>query len=330
MQYQYSTIEDNIGYIISQRFPSKKSKPSSSKIITINSGTEAQAYLIKTSPEDLILKVLPRKKLEETKYETEIIRTLNSTSDNFIILESEPFILNNDIAVLYKYFDGKSLRKQSLTRKNISQIAKMQAEMHRILVDFKPTNSERKRFSIFDFSFVDIFQTNLSDDTRELVNEAKDVILEKLSPFKLYPLPQSIIHEDLEMVNILENKTGKLMFIDFGESHRAPIISDIATTLKEIIANPIGLNTRLFYTYLGAYQNSNPILDQIQLDMLYLLILRRTLFMFTYLLHKGDEIDSKNNKGYSCNIDLEKKLLKELLNTRNLTFNFEDMLKYER
>jgi len=317
-------VKNNIEYIFSHCYVSEIDckKP---EITTIQSGTEAQTFLIKTGKSSFILKISPLKKLDEIKYENEILKRLNEVSKNFITLKSNVFLLGNNVAVLYKYFNGKSLSKQSLTSDKIVQIAQMQAEMHKKLKDFHPNSKERKRFSIFDLTFIEIFQSDYSEEVKNLILEAENILREKLLPYNKHPLPESIIHEDLEMVNILEHKNGKLLFIDFGESHKAQIISDISTTLKEIIANPMGLRNELFNVYLKEYQKNNPILDQTQLDMIPWLVLRRTLFMFTYLLNKGSKLNSSENKNYSCNVDIEKKLLENLIQSNNFIFNLKDI-----
>jgi len=317
-------IENNIDNILLNSYHFKKGtdKP---QILPIQSGTEGETYLIQTKMNSFILKIYLPNKLEEIMYENEILKTLNATSKKFITLASDIFFLENNLAVLYQYFDGKSLTKESINPRNISKIAQMQAEMHKALKEFHTTTKERKRFSIFDFTFIDIFQSNRSIETDRLIKKTRDILLKKLSPYHEHPFPKSIIHEDLEMENILQDKNGELIFIDFGESHKAPIISDISTALKELIANPLGLKTKLFILYLKEYQKENHVLDQIQLDIIPSLILRRTLFMFTYLLYRGNTLKNEGNKGYSCNVDIEKKLLENLLQNEDLVFNLNDI-----
>jgi Ser/Thr protein kinase RdoA (MazF antagonist) len=322
-------IKKNINYILSHS-EGFNGELTQLEISLIQSGIEAQTFLIKTKKLFYILKLSSPDKLEEAKYEIEILKTLNKSSCNFVKLESEIFYLGDEIGVLYKYFHGRSLTKNSITPKTLSQIAQMQAEMHKILKNFKPTTKERKRFSIFDFSFIDAFDSNYSQEVKKLIEKAKGELVEKLLPYNKHQFFQSVIHEDLELVNILKNKNGQLIFIDFGESHKSQIISDVSTALKELILNPLGMRKDLFVLYLQEYQKHNPVLDQIQLEVVPLLMLRRTLFMFLYLLYKGGTVSNEKNEGYSCNVDIEKKRLKELLQNRDLRFNINDIDYHER
>lgn len=316
-------VTKHIDYILSHTTLQDVEKGKIADVTIITSGTEAKVYLIKTKKQSLILKLMKLSKRDEIAYENAILKELNSFSNDFMFLVSDSFILDNQVAVLYKYFDGKSLRKTDITNENIIKIAHMQAKMHKILVDFKPKTRARKRFSIFDYSFTDVFKTDYINSIESLIEKSTSKVITELDPFKNISLPNSIIHEDLELVNILKNDNGDLLFIDFGESHKAPIISDIATTIKEIIVNTKGLDLSLFCTYIQAYQEEYPILDQTQIDMLYGLILRRTLFMLTYLFYKG--LSFEDSKGYSCNIEIEKEVLELLLNTGNFNIKLNNI-----
>jgi Ser/Thr protein kinase RdoA (MazF antagonist) len=297
------------------------------KISPIDSGLDSQTFLVATNHKKLILKLFAPQKYCDLEYENSIIKALNLVSKNYIFLASEIFTMGNQIAMLYEYIEGKSLQITNVTQENIVEISTIQAKMHKILEGFKYNENSRQRFSIFDYNFVEKFETNSANTEANLINEAKTKMVELLEPFRESTLPYSIIHEDLELVNILINTKNQFHFIDFGEAHKAPIISDIATALKEIIINTHGLDYQLIKTYLHAYQKKYPVLDQNQLNMISGLLLRRTLFMFTYLLHKGKILGDKKNHGYSCNIDVEKKVLELLLNANKIDFNCNEITK---
>jgi len=285
------------------------------KLATIGSGHENSCFLVETQDnKKFVLKIFPLKDLGELVFEKSILEELSKSTKGYIEPFGEILQFEDEIFILYKYFDGDPLSPVDIKKKTLKKIAHMQANMHKTLQNFNP-EGKRERFSIFDLSFIDLFSRKEEDpEIEDVIHLAKEKIASYISKYKNINLPKSIIHEDLELVNILQNSKQELLFIDFGESHFAPVISDIAIAIKELIINTQGLDTNLIETYIKAYQDKFPILTEQQLDMLNFLILRRTLFMFTYLLHIGHKINSPKNKGISCNIDIEYKALLELLN----------------
>ncbi len=281
----------------------------------IDSGHENSCFLIETEDnKKFVLKIFPLKDLDELVFEKSVLEKLSKSTKGYIETFGEILQFEDEIFILYKYFDGDPLSPVDIKKETLEKIAHMQADMHKTLQNFSP-KGKRERFSIFDLSFIDLFSRKEEDsEIEDVINLAKEKVDSYISKYKNFDLPKSIIHEDLELVNILQNSKQELLFIDFGESHFAPVISDIAIAMKELIINTTGSDMNLIETYIRAYQDKFPILTQQQLDMLHFLMLRRTLFMFTYLLHIGHKINSPNNKGISCNVDIEYKSLIELLN----------------
>ena len=186
--------------------------------------------------------------------------------------------------------------------------------MHKNLTGFSPEGN-KKRFSIYDFSFLDVFKCEYLPDVKKLIKTGKSWLLTNLEVHKNTSFPKSIIHEDLEMENILIDKSENIKFIDFGESHYAEVISDIATAIKELIINNKGFDAKLIEKYLSSYNKTNPIIDKTQLQMLYPLFVRRTMFMLSYFLHKQNK--SKHSL-LDKRINVEMKSLNLLLSKNDL------------
>lgn len=255
------------------------------------------------------LKVYQTDDLDEINYEIEILRELKRKNKNglyFPTIKNEIFFVNQKPAVLFDYIPGKSLSIKDINSSVLKKIANKQAGMHRALLSYKPVN-KKFRFPIFDFGFSNIFtiedqklQSMVKNELRLLKNESKSI--DKLD------LKKSIIHEDLNPENIILGDDREVRFVDFSDSHHAEIISDIATSIKELILNKKGLDFKLMNDYLDSYQGVFPI-DKKEITLLPFLLKRRTIFMMTYLLHKQNkEKDIKMKQ----RIDREFEVLKEI------------------
>jgi Ser/Thr protein kinase RdoA (MazF antagonist) len=143
--------------------------------------------------------------------------------------------------------------------------------------------------------------------------------------FKKINFTKSIIHEDLSMENIILSKSNSISFIDFGESHKSEIISDIAITIKEIIISNKGVDFNLIRAYLHSYQKIIR-LNKNEIMALPFLLKRRTVFMIAYLLNK-QEINKTTE--LKKKIGKEIKILKTLQKKDCLIRNFIKEYVYE-
>ncbi|MDP1729054.1 MAG: phosphotransferase, partial [archaeon] len=206
-------------------------------ISPINKGIESKNYLISVNDKNnfrYILKVYPKSNVEEIKYETEILNKLNFgvRKKYFPIISKRIFFINEKPCILLKYIHGSILSKDDISSCLVKEIAQKQATMHRIFINYKPKH-KKNRFSIFDFSFADFY---LDNNKNLYYNFLYDEIIALKKESKLFAkvkFKKSIIHEDLNIENIIITKNGAINFIDFGESHKAEIISDIAIAIKE-------------------------------------------------------------------------------------------------
>lgn len=292
----------------------------------LDKGIESKNYLISDKDKSrYILKVYSESNNEEILYEIEILNKLDSIFSRkyFPVVIKGIFYINKKPSILLKFIPGHILSKKDISSHVIKTIAKKQAEMHRFLIDFEPKH-KKNRFSIFDFSFLNLYVNNkntyyniLQDEIKCLEQESK--ILKKLSYTK------SIIHEDLNAENIILSKNGHINFIDFGESHRAEIISDIAISIKENIIRNKGIDFSLIQDYLNSYQKIF-CLNKDEISALLFLLKRRTIFMMAYLLNKQEMNKSIEIKK---KIAVEAKILKTLQKNSDLIKIFIKEYKYE-
>ena len=273
-------------------------------------GLESRNFLLITPSNKYVLKSYKNTLLNEVIFETSILSHLKRFNSKFPSPIRKVFYVNSLPCVLYTFIEGRGLVPHDINISTLQKIAELQALIHKNLVNFIPYGN-KERFSIFDLSFVDAFRCDCSAEDALLIKNCRDWLVTRLNRFKRSNFPKSIIHEDLEMENILVDRKGDIKFIDFGESHRAEVVSDIAIAIKELIVNNYGTNTNsLIRAYLDAYEANNPILDVVQLKALYTLFVRRGLFMFSYFLNK-----QAKNKDLSLNkrIKIERTALKLLL-----------------
>lgn len=291
----------------------------------LDQGIESRNFLLSTISNKYILKSYKNTSINEIIFEVSLLKNLAHFKNKFPSPIDKIFYIDSSPCVLYKFIDGHGLTQSDINIPILQKIAKLQALVHKDLANFTP-EGDRERFSIFDLSFVSTFRCDYSPEDALLIKNCRDWLKDRLERCKSSDLLKSIIHEDLEMENILVDKKGDINFIDFGESHKGEIISDIAIAIKELVINNFGTDKYNFIeAYLDAYEENNPIIDVVQIKVLYTLFVRRGLFMFTYFLNK--QAKSKNLP-LSKRIKTERIALKSLLLHNNLerkilNFNYD-------
>ena len=298
-------------------------------ISAIDRGVESKNYLISLKNKNnfkYILKIYSKQNIEEVKYEKEILEKLNFgfKKKYFPVVLKRIFYVNKKPSILLKYIPGRILSTKDISLRLVKEIAKKQAKMHHYFNNFIPKR-KRKRFSIFDFSFINLYIKNNANSYQNILQNMVDILKQQSKLFAKINFKKSIIHEDLSTENVIITKNGGINFIDFGESHRAEIVRDIAIAIKEIIINNKGIDLRLIRAYLDSYQKVIR-LNKDEISVLSFLLKRRTVFMIAYLLGK-QEINSS--------IDIRRKIAKEIkvlriLQKNNyLIENFIKEYKYE-
>lgn len=298
-----------------------------SSLRSIDKGIDSKNYLILADNKKYILKIYSSNDIEEVKYELEILYKLNSNNNQkkyFPIIKEGIFLIDQNPSIILEYIQGKTLSVKDINPLTVKMIAKIQAQMHYFLIDHVPIH-EKFRFSIFDFSFVDSFK-NKDEKLYDDILKNEFIYLNRESErVKNLNLRKTIIHEDLNKDNIIINKKGEIKFIDFGDSHRAEIISDVAIAIKELIINNKGFDFFLIKKYLDSYQNFFK-LNNDEINSLPFLFRRRSFFMINYLLYKqAQDRNTKLIKG----INLEINILKNIRKNFNSINNFINIYKNE-
>lgn len=291
------------------------------KLGTINScepldqGLESRNFLLSIGSDKYVLKSYKDTSIDEISFEVSVLNHLKRFTNNFPVPITDVFYVNDLPCVVYTFLEGRGLLSSDINISTLEKVANLQASMHKSLTGFSP-EGDKKRFSIYDLSFLDVFKCEYLPNVRKLVRSGKSWLLANLEEHKKTSFPKSIIHEDLEMENVFIDNNGNIKFIDFSESHYAEVISDIATAIKELIINNKGLDIKFIEKYLSSYNKTSPIIDKMQLQILYPLFVRRTIFMLSYFLHK----QNKNKR-----LLLDKRINVEL-KTLNLLLSKNDLV----
>lgn len=280
----------------------------------LDTGLESRNFLLSIDSKKYVLKSYKNTSINEIDFELSILNHLKLVSNRFPSPVTNIFYIDDLPCVVYTFLTGRGFVLSDINTSTLEKVARLQALMHKNLTGFSPEGN-KKRFSIYDFSFLDVFKYEYLPDVKKLIKNGKFWLLTNLEVHKNTSFPKSIIHEDLEMENILIDKSKNIKFIDFGESHYAEVISDIATAIKELIINNKGLDAKLIEKYLSSYNKINSIIDKTQLQMLYPLFVRRTMFMLSYFLHKQNK--SKHSL-LDKRINVEMKSLNLLLSKNDL------------
>lgn len=297
-----------------------------SSVRSIGQGIDNKNFYVYGDENKFFLKVYQTDDLDEINYEIEILRELKNKNNRnmfFPTIRNEMFFINQKPAVLFDYIPGKSLLLKDINSPILRKVASVQAGMHYILSNYKPIN-EKFRFPIFDFSFPKSFTID-NPSLQSMINVEANLLEDESKTINKINFKKSIIHEDLNTENIILGDDGEVSFVDFSDSHYAEIISDIATSIKELILNKKGLDFNLMKDYLDSYQKVSPI-ENIEISLLPFLLRRRTVFMITYLSHKQNrDKDIKIKK----RINRELEVLKILKNNEKSINNFIEGYYYE-
>lgn len=265
----------------------------------LDRGSESKNYLISKDNKKYVLKVYSGSDTEEIRYEIEILNRLKAVTRGeryFPTLKKGIFYVNRRPAILLDYIYGKVLKPGDLSEDTIKKIAATQAKMHSALVNYEPVH-KKFRFPILDFDFAKLFLNSCESPYNIIVQKEIRALKKESLPLKKLSLEKTIIHEDLTAENIIMNDLGEVKFIDFGESHKAEAISDIATAIKELVVGDNGVNFDFIKQYLDSYRGVRPVTRE-ELDLLPFLLRRRTVFMMAYWLCKqsvvgGAEFDER-------------------------------------
>ncbi len=293
-------------------------------ITPIDKGIESKNYLISINSKNnfkYILKIYPNDK--EIGYEVEILNKLSCNNRQIFspVVQKDVFFIKDKPAILLKYVKGDTLIKKQVSLSVIKKIATKQAKMHLSLLNFKPKN-QKERFFIFDFSFLSYFCKNTKNTNFKRIQTEINTLKKESKLYIKINFKKSIIHEDLTQENILITNNN-INFIDFGESHYAEIISDIGIAIKEIIIKNKGINLDPIQNYLNSYQKYIR-LDKKEINALFFIIKRRTLFMSAYYLGRYEtdkDVNFKNKmmKEFKIFNILQKKehVIKNFINKYN-------------
>ncbi|MFA5962319.1 MAG: phosphotransferase [Parcubacteria group bacterium] len=291
-------------------------------VFKIDRGIESKNYIISVgnrSNYKYLLKIYSENSYGEILYEIEILNKLNSCFEKkfFPIISKEVFFIDKKPSILLKYIKGNILSKKEISPSLVRKIAKKQASMHLSLADFRPKH-KRTRLSIYNFSFADFNLGNINDSRKKILQKEVGELKQEICLFEKIKFRKSIIHEDLSMENIILTKNDGVSFIDFGESHYAEMISDVAIAIKEIIIRNKGVDFGLMRDYLDSYRKTISLAKE-EVGALLFLLKRRTAFMLAYLLNKQG-LD--NEIEFTKKIDEEIRMLKLLRKNSQLIKNF--------
>lgn len=255
------------------------------------SGT-SKNFLVTADDKKYLLKIFPGWPIDEVKYEFEVLNFLQSNKNTSqIIPKAINYFdkINNSPALLLEYSPGEKIGDKKINQKDIEIISKSLALLHEALSnkDF----GHKYRFKPFDVGFLKLFPAK---NQNYLVNFLTKY---KLPDNKtLENLPQTIIHDDISTDNILIT-SGGLKIIDTSEAHRSYRISDIATSIFELILTEDNINFELIKTFLETYnENSSKRLTSQEIELIPFLITRRCLFILGYYTSKS--FNSKDYKEY--------------------------------
>jgi len=279
-------------------------------ITKINKGVESRNYLISLNSKDnlrYVLKICSND--NDVRYEMEVLNRLSKNNKPAFtpFVQEGIFFINKKPSFLLRYMSGTILTKNKISLSTIRKIAIRQAKLHHSLFNFSP-KSKKERFSVFDFKFLLFFCKDNNNLYYKNILDEINIIKKESKLFTKIDFKKTIIHEDLTPENILIGKNGNINFIDFGESHYAEIISDIAIAIKEIIIGNKGVDLLLIKNYLNSYQEIITI-NKKEIDTLFFMIKRRTIFMAAYYLGRYEK--DKNFKKKMMNEFRILRILKE-------------------
>jgi len=115
-------------------------------LAVIDSGHENSCFLIETKDnKKFVLKIFPLKDLDELLFENSILEELSKSTKGYTEPFGEILQFEDEIFILYKYFDGDPLSPVDIKKKTLKEIAHIQANMHETLQNFYPEGKRDRR-----------------------------------------------------------------------------------------------------------------------------------------------------------------------------------------
>ncbi|MFH1427414.1 MAG: homoserine kinase, partial [Patescibacteria group bacterium] len=236
------------------------------KVEHLKSGVMNDNYLVEDIEENrYIFRVYNYKKIEEVKFEIEILNYLNNTDfPNPIVLvaanKDAVLEFNNKPAIIYKFIPGDFIK--NITPELLFQTGQMSGKLHKVLHDYQP--------KIYKPTWDPEDLKRLADNNREEIikrnfpraEELMDFVQTELAKYN-FPesLPKGITHQDIKPENIIVDNNLITGIVDFDNSYYGQLLHDITTTIIWTCFKDEKLNNDLLTAFLNGYNQERPMTD---------------------------------------------------------------------
>jgi thiamine kinase-like enzyme len=214
-----------------------KKEPEEIKNITTESRLDNGSFLIKVNKQKI----------------KAIIFSDNEELKNFLLyvpkLKRVPKILfHNKNIVFVKWLEGKSLSREELTNKDLIEIAKLQARIHKTRIKINRSKVLEYSKKAFDKSLDYCLKNKI------LSQEEIDKIKERFKDFFSKDIEVSLIHGDFNVDNLLKTKKGW-----FSIDNETLTQGITGLDFGKPVTNFCNLDENKIKTYLRAYNSVKPI-----------------------------------------------------------------------
>lgn len=280
------------------------------KIRTFKQGYVSNVYLIETNNDTIVLKKYKfTRKTKDILSELKLLHHLHKRGfpvpKPIKIKDKEIINFEKTKFVFFEYLPGKKRNPNKLSKKEITNLIFVIANMHNSTENIKISYIKDRR-DMFTFNFedfvIDFAKKNnftLSSDMKKMIYIKDRLKLQILPKIKLFK--EIIIHNDLSIGN-LKFKNNKISAIlDFDDFCIGSRISDLSNLLIDLCTDVDSIDFNKVSKYLKIYEKTNE-LTKDELEIINLLLLHR-LSMYIYFhyfnyLISNSNIQLKKSKHY--------------------------------
>jgi Ser/Thr protein kinase RdoA (MazF antagonist) len=222
-------------------------------------------FLVVSGNNKYIFKIYIFKDIDQVKFEVEVLNELSRSGFPCprLIASKDGQILTkfqNYPVVFYEYMEGNIT--DSLDGNQLLSVGQMEAKMHELLKDFRPSVKK----STWDFDDLRIL---VEENYEKMLNsgfpgakELMDIVKAEIIKYK-FPdsLPSGITHQDVKPENIIIRGGRIVGIIDFDNSYLGCLIHDLTTTVIWTCFDKTGIDVERVEKFVTGYESVRKLTD---------------------------------------------------------------------
>lgn len=220
----------------------------------IKEGEVNTSYYIKTNKKEALLRVYrPKFSKEEINLEHKLIKKLKQIKQVPKLYENKQGLTLTEYKEhkisIFEYKKGEKIEANNINTSQLKNLAKLTANMHKVLEGFKPKEAIDKE------AITKESVKHHLNKIKNLPKTKKEYVLNVLSDIK-YPknLSKRIVHADMHLGNMVFDEKQVTGLFDFDDCFYGPKLMDIASIIRYVCFYDKKLDKKRVNIFLEEYQ----------------------------------------------------------------------------